>query len=338
MRSAFTLVLAAFCGVLAEAGTLPEHLRDTGYGGAELIAFSPQYPLWSDGASKQRWIFLPPGTHIDASDPDAWDFPSGTRLYKDFSFGRRIETRVIERNADGSWQFGVYVWNEAGTDAVLAPADGIRTLPVAAAPEGRYAIPSVYDCQACHEGPRVPVLGFSTLQLSADRDPLAPHADASPSPDLAALTRRGLLRNLPRELLDTPPRIAAASPVERAALGYLHGNCGHCHGAADVVDAAVPVGLRLAQGSARQDGNATLLRSLVNAPSRFRFAGAAGEAPPIIRPGNAGHSVLPRRMRARDPRTQMPPLGTALPDLDALALLTRWIEELPVSTSTTLEH
>lgn len=336
MRSAFILVVAALSGVLAQAGPLPAHLRDTGHGGAELIAFSPQYPLWTDGAAKQRWIRLPPGTFIDASDPEAWQFPAGTRLYKDFSFGRRVETRVMERNADGSWQFGVYLWNEDGTDAVLAPAEGIRALRVPEAPGGRYDLPSLYDCQACHEGPRVPVLGFSLLQLSGDRDPLAPHADAKAPTDLAALARRGLLRNLPQSLLANPPRIAAATPVERAALGYLHGNCGHCHGAPGSSDIAVPVGLRLAQGITRQDGNAGVLRSLVNAPSRFRFADAAG-APTIVLPGNAAGSVLPLRMRSRDPRTQMPPLGTTVPDLEALALLRRWIDELPVST-TTLEH
>jgi hypothetical protein len=324
--------------VLAQAGQLPVHLRDTGYGGAELIAFSPQYPLWSDGASKQRWISLPPGTSIDARDPEAWEFPAGTRFYKDFSFGRRIETRVMERGADGSWQFGVYVWNEDGTDAVLAPADGIRALAVPGAPGGRYTVPSVYDCQACHEGPRIPVLGFSVLQLSADRDPLALHADAIALNDLVALSRRGVLRNLPRSLLETPPRIIAATPVERAALGYLHGNCGHCHGAPGSADIAVPVGLRLAQGITPADGNAALLRSLVNAPSRFRFADAASAVPTLIQPGKAGDSVLPLRMRSRDPRTQMPPLGTVLPDLEALALLKRWIDELPVSTSTRLEH
>jgi hypothetical protein len=244
----------------------------------------------------------------------------------------------MERGADGTWQFGVYVWNEEGTDAVLAPADGIRDLPVPGAPGGRYAVPSVYDCQACHEGPRVPVLGFSALQLSADRDPLAPHADSIAATDLVALARRGVLRNLPQSLLHTPPRITAATPVERAALGYLHGNCGHCHGAPGSADIAVPVGLRLAQAITQQDGGAALLRSLLNAPSRFRFTGATNQASTIIQPGKSGDSVLPLRMGSRDPRTQMPPLGTALPDLEALALLRRWIDELPVSTSTTLEH
>src|SRR5829696_2454750 len=36
------------------------------------LAFSPQYPLWTDGAAKRRWISLPPGSAIDGSDPDAW--------------------------------------------------------------------------------------------------------------------------------------------------------------------------------------------------------------------------------------------------------------------------
>ena len=39
------------------------------------LAFAPQYPLWTDGAAKRRWISLPPGTAIDASDPENWVFP-----------------------------------------------------------------------------------------------------------------------------------------------------------------------------------------------------------------------------------------------------------------------
>jgi hypothetical protein len=50
------------------------------------LPFSPQYPLWTDGATKRQWISLPPGTAIDASDPEAWVFPTGTRLWKEFSF------------------------------------------------------------------------------------------------------------------------------------------------------------------------------------------------------------------------------------------------------------
>jgi len=38
------------------------------------------------------------------------------------------------------------------------------------------------DCRACHEGRTTPVLGFSALQLSPDRDPNAPHAQFHDAP------------------------------------------------------------------------------------------------------------------------------------------------------------
>ena len=47
--------------------------------------FHPRYPLWSDDADKERFIYLPPGTQIDTTLPDRWEFPMGTRLYKPFS-------------------------------------------------------------------------------------------------------------------------------------------------------------------------------------------------------------------------------------------------------------
>src|SRR5512135_153247 len=111
---------------------LPVRLSDTGLyqrGSTTLvragvIAYSPQYPLWSDGTRKRRWIYLPPGTAINASHVDAWEFPVGTRLWKEFGYGGRIETRMIERLRGGAWRFASYVWNAEGTDAVLAPEDG----------------------------------------------------------------------------------------------------------------------------------------------------------------------------------------------------------------------
>ena len=330
--------------VSAAPPPLPEHLRDTGLYVAgstsevrpENLSFSPQYPLWSDGATKRRWLYLPPGTSIDASRPNAWDFPPGTRLWKEFSHDRRVETRMIERLADGSWRFAAYVWNEDGSDAVLAPAAGVRALPVRGAPDGRYAVPSEADCRACHEGGATPVLGASALQLSPDRDPLAPHAELAKASDvdLRALVASGKLRNLPPALLESPPRIAAASPTERAALGYLHGNCAHCHNRQDsAVDqggrvdagAAVPVDLSLAQDvGAGAAGAEQVLRSAVGAPSRFRSPGMPADAH-LVEPGRPDESVLAVRMRSRNPNVQMPPLGTQVPDTKSLALIERWI-------------
>jgi hypothetical protein len=289
---------------------------------AGLIRFSPQYPLWSDGTRKRRWIELPVGASIDAAQVDAWEFPAGTKLWKEFGYGRPIETRTIERLADGSWRFATYIWKADGSDALLAPDDG-AVVAVADAPGGRYAVPGRADCIACHEGAPVPVLGFSALQLSPDRDPNAPHADPKRpgQADLRTLAASGRLRGLPPHLLTNPPRIDAATPTARAALGYLHGNCGHCHNAAGALTGLELLLAQQAQADAR--GAERTLASLLGHSSRFRPAD--GTAAQRIAAGGHGGSVLTYRMKTDNPLARMPPLGVRVVDTDGVALIERWI-------------
>ena len=136
---------------------LPADLAATGYYALPKTPFEPQHALWTDGAAKRRWIHLPPGAAIDTSNPEAWQFPVGTRLWKEFAYERAVETRYMQRMADGSWRFATYLWNAAGTRATLAPEDGTQV--------GAHVIPSRSDCVTCHEGPAVPVLGYSAVQL-----------------------------------------------------------------------------------------------------------------------------------------------------------------------------
>jgi hypothetical protein len=315
------------------AAPLPQHLRDTGLPDDDaakaregIVAFAPQYPLWSDGATKRRWIRLPAGTSIDASQPDAWEFPRGTRLWKEFSQGRRAETRFIERLADGTWRFTAYAWNAEGTDALLVREDG-ATIDVPGAPGGRYAIPSRSDCLACHEGSSVPVLGFSALQLSPDRDPLSPHAERASDDhaDLRTLVERGMVRNLPRAIVDAPPRIAAADPIARAALGYLHANCGHCHNAGGAL-----TGVDMVMAQRVDDPAASVsrtLKSLVDRGSRFRSRDT-GAVKRLV-PGHAEASLISVRMKTTNPMARMPPVGVDVVDVEGAALVDRWIQLTP---------
>lgn len=319
----------------ATVAALPQRLSETGLyakgaPGAihpDAMSFTPQYPLWSDGSSKRRWLRLPPGTSIDASDVDAWKFPPGTRLWKEFSHGRPIETRMIERLPDGSWRFSVYVWNEQGTEANLAPENGIAALPAATAPGGKYRILAQADCRACHEAANVPVLGLSALQLSPDRDPMAANAfPVSPGDvDLPRLVSKGDISKLSREFLTHPPRIAARSPLERAALGYLHGNCGHCHSRPDS-DPLLSVDLVLEQSlSGKANASAAVLATLVDVQGRYRMPGAQA----VVVPGHPEQSMLTMRMKTRNPLARMPPLGTSVPDAQGIALVENWIGDLP---------
>ena len=257
--------LLGLCAVLlAGAWMLPAIAEPQ----AALVEFTPRHALWSDGAGKRRWISLPPGTAVDKRDPDAWGFPVGTRLVKEFSHGGvRVETRVIERTA-GGWKYATYAWNADGTQSRLAPEEG-AVLPVAGAPGGRYEIPSRNDCVVCHEGPNVPVLGYSRVQLEADA---------------------------------MPP---TSSDAERAARGYLHGNCGHCHNA----NALEGVALRFAMTS--------------DTDLRATRAAVLRRADQIL-----------RRMRSTDPVVRMPPVGTRAVDPEGVALVERWIAELQANQET----
>jgi hypothetical protein len=297
---ALALTLTCLHGAASAAAWPPARLQDTGFEAAPRLEFAPRYPLWTDGAAKRRWVSLPRGAAIDARQADAWEFPRGTRLWKEFSFGgRKVETRYIERGRDGQWRFAAYVWNEAGTEAVLAPERGTDV----ALPHGSYRVPGRNDCIACHGSTEVPVLGLAAVQ-------------AQPS-DLRALLARGWLRPAA-----APAEIAAASELERAALGYLHGNCAHCHNTtANRVPLALTLRQRAADPAASRD---EVLRSLLAAPSRYR-AHDATAASPVIAPGEPDASVVVHRMTTRDPRVQMPPLGTSAVDTDGLALVRRWI-------------
>lgn len=177
----------------------------------------------------------------------------------------------------------------------------------------------------------MPVLGFSALQLSPDRDPLAPNAEP-PRPgdaDLPGLVARGRLVNLPPQLLAEPPRIRAGSPSERATLGYLHANCGHCHNRATTDDPAVPVDLSLARQVGAEHDDAQALEALIETRLRYRGHGASGEMRLIV-PGDIESSLLIQRMRTRNPMARMPPLGTRIPDPEAIELIGRWIgHDLP---------
>ena len=125
------LVVSMKSAPQAATGVPPPDLRDTGlYADVETLqidarhlAFAPQYPLWTDGATKRRWISLPPGSAIDASDPDAWVFPAGTRLWKEFSFGASASRRAPwsgRRTASGAMR--PMRGARTGASAQLVPA------------------------------------------------------------------------------------------------------------------------------------------------------------------------------------------------------------------------
>ena len=94
-------------------------------------SYRPRFELWSDGATKRRWIYLPPGTRIDSSNMDLWSFPVGTKLWKEFTRdGTRVETRLMEKvlasdTAVGAWSFTTFQWSST-QDSAVAVTEGVR--------------------------------------------------------------------------------------------------------------------------------------------------------------------------------------------------------------------
>jgi glucose/arabinose dehydrogenase len=159
---------------LSETGiftSLAEHRVQPG-----LIPYSVNSPLWSDGASKERFIGLPGGSRIDFQVDNGWNCPDGSVIVKTFSLpvagqDRRIETRLMTRQ-DGEWAGYTYVWNDEQTDATLVEAGGMdRDFVVGrdkvSGKQQKWHFPSRAECMVCHSRAANWLLGVSTVQINS---------------------------------------------------------------------------------------------------------------------------------------------------------------------------
>jgi hypothetical protein len=277
---------------------------------ADVKPFDPGLHLWSDGADKGRFIWLPPGKKIDTSDMDEWVFPEGAKLWKEFSLGgHKIETRYLEKRTDGTWFRTTYAWSDDETHATELTTGKKNVRGTS------FEIPTQEDCTTCHQGRRDGVLGFEAITLSS------PHASGVTMHDLVDAL---LLTNPPRA-----PLVIPGDPAESAALGWLHVSCGvSCHNPSPASFAGW-TGLHLRLGTAALGS--------VRATDTWNTAvGVESFFQPIptevffrIAPGDVGHSAIPYRDATRDDGTvQMPPLGTHLVDVQGLGLVETWISAM----------
>jgi hypothetical protein len=164
------------CGVTGPSGE-PGELSCTGLYSdwtkktlaPDVVNYAPGLVLWSDGAQKTRWIQLPAGQKIDTSSMDEWTFPVGTKIWKEFrlplgdaSAPVRIETRLLWKQGANDWVRTTYRWSADGeTSAVELMAGELD------ANGAGYEVPSVYECNDCHNGRVDGVLGFEAVALAA---------------------------------------------------------------------------------------------------------------------------------------------------------------------------
>ena len=82
---------------------------------ARVTPYRLNTPLWSDGAEKLRFVYLPPGAKAKANGEGLLDLPVGAALIKTFAFGtRKMETRVLLHRAEGCIHVVSVLFREAG--------------------------------------------------------------------------------------------------------------------------------------------------------------------------------------------------------------------------------
>jgi uncharacterized repeat protein (TIGR03806 family) len=272
---------------------------------AGLMGYTVNSPLWSDGATKDRWLYVPEGSKVGVLADGDFDIPPGSTAVKTFTVGgKKIETRLFVRYPDASWAGYSYEWNDEQTDATLL-ADGKTK---ALANGASWTFPSRAQCFACHTSVAGFTLGLEARQL--DRD----EGGKNQLERFANVLDRPVLPNAlaPLRAVD-----AEGASAEERARSYLHANCAMCHREGFGAGAAT-IDLRI-------DKPLSATRTCNVAPQGGDL-GVAGAK--IVMPGDPSKSILALRMRALD-QNRMPPLTTHVVDEVGATAIDSWIAALP---------
>lgn len=281
--------------------------------------YTPQYVLWSDGATKKRWISLPAGMTIDSTNGNFWKFPVGTKVWKEFTRdGVRVETRFMMKvladdATPGAWFFASYAWNATQDATTEATPGGMQN-----AGGTTHDIPSRQQCRRCHENTPGRVLGFQALSLDFQ--------GAVGELDLDDLVSANALSTNPPAAggAGAPHYPLPGTAADKAAFGYLHANCGGCHNPTSAIMATTPVELRM---------DVTKLASVNVMPAVVTTRNVNGTVGglngPIVKPGDPAGSVMITRMTALTSPPRMPEIGTEVVDqAGGVATITAWINQL----------
>jgi len=288
--------------------------------------------LFSDYASKYRFVKLPAGQKARYAPDGVMEFPVGTVIAKTFAYPADlrqpdrnidlIETRILIHQKSG-WVGLPYVWNADDTEATLKLAGAM--LPASWTDEAgervehQYMVPNANQCKGCHrvEDDNFQPIGPKARYLNHD----FAYAEGSEN-QLAHWTRVGILDGAPAP--ESAPRVPvwndpSSGTLDERARAYLEINCAHCH---SMGGPARTTGLDLTWGD--------------HAPVKlgvYKFPVAAGRGSGDrlygIVPGNPDQSILMYRVTSLDPGVMMPELGRRIVHREGVELLREWIAAMP---------
>lgn len=295
-----------------------------------VIPYEPASGLFTDYASKKRFIWMPIGvTATYVEDGKILDFPVGTALIKTFYYTtiqpgnltKIIETRLMIRKSDG-WKFYEYLWNDAQTDADLvsgvAFTNGSTKNITFTKPSGEivttdYRIPSDAECFACHKiNETATPIAVKPQNLNHN------HTYGTTSMNiLQKLVTQGYLNSYPSSIVSTVDYHDTTQPLGLRLRSYLDANCAHCH-----QDQARcyyrPIRLTFSQTNIDSNIGICLVADEEISPTLQK----------VITPGNFNKSIMHYRLISNDESQRMPLLGRTIVHDEGVALLEQYILSL----------
>lgn len=331
------------------------------------IPYDLSTPLFTDYATKYRFVFVPEGEVAIYSEHEVIEFPVGTVLVKTFSMPldtasrgvneTNIETRLLIHRANG-WTALPYYWDSASDASYIVTGKTIADVTIThdGAPlTFDYGVPQKNQCTNCHAV--VPVLDKNdpTDNRKSIFKPIGPKArflntdydyGAQVQNQLAHWEDKGILVSAPvdKASISSAPIFKDTTDITKLtnneltlmARGYLDINCAHCH--RDGLTIPTPN----YAGAAGDSGlTVEFNRDFDTEPGRFGVCktavaggypadeGGYNQYPRDVIPEYADRSYLLFRMNTNDGRHKMPELGRASIHTEGVELIRAWINSLP---------
>jgi uncharacterized repeat protein (TIGR03806 family) len=277
-----------------------------------VLPYSLRTPLFSDYASKYRFVWMPQGTSAEYRDDTVFEFPVGTILSKSFAFPsgsseRLVETRLLVKTNTG-WVALPYIWNDSQTEATLQLVPD--PVPVKWSDENgthdfTYQIPNVNECKECHDNNKT-LLPIGTKARNLGKEQVAHWAEVGYLKGVKAGFTEVAVWNKPE-----------TGSLEERALAYLDNNCAHCH---------QPGGTAGYTGVDFRYGHFQ--------PGYCKHPNSAGNMHDLqfdIVPGDPEKSILIYRLSSTAPKVMMPQIGRAIVHPQGVALVRDWIASKSLS-------